>query len=165
MTVAYWDDRAKFDAWFAAAREGWTGEQRASGEFGTFIEVLYPWVEGYETLFSSLGRAEGVAALADGMSGEIQEHAYWGGMRDRIPLSQTSEMAPAGAARAVRDGARVRVVPHDNLCLIRSGQDWGGHRSLRTQDVPGGLSSRCCAKAWIFCATRAARSAATPTAT
>ena len=29
------------------------------------------------------------------VSGEIQEHAYWGGMRDRIPLSQTSEMAPS----------------------------------------------------------------------
>jgi aldoxime dehydratase len=92
---------------------------------GTFIEVLYPSVEGYETLFSSLGRPEGIAVLADGMSGEVQEHAYWGGMRDRIPLSQTSEMAPAGAARAVRDGSRIRVIPHDNLCLIRSGQDWG----------------------------------------
>ena len=76
-------------------------------------------------LFSSLGRPEGVAVLADGMSGEVLEHAYWGGMRDRIPLSQTSEMAPSGAARAIRDGARIRIIPHDNLCLIRSGQDWG----------------------------------------
>jgi aldoxime dehydratase len=59
------------------------------------------------------------------MSGEVQEHAYWGGMRDRIPLSQTSEMAPAGVAHAIRDGARIRVIPHDNVCLIRSGQDWG----------------------------------------
>ena len=82
-------------------------------------------IERYETLFSSLGRPEGVAVLADGMSGEVLEHAYWGGMRDRIPLSQTSEMAPSGAARAIRDGARIRIVPHDNLCLIRSGQDWG----------------------------------------
>ncbi len=52
------------------------------------------------------------------------EHAYWGGMRDRIPLSQTSEMTPAGAPRLVRDGDRVRVEPHENICLIRSGQDW-----------------------------------------
>src|SRR6202022_3339869 len=107
------------------ARAGWSGEQRTSGEFGSFIEVLYPSVEGYETLFSSLGRSEGIAVLADSMSGEVQEHAYWGGMRDRIPLSQTNEMAPAGAARGGRDGSRIRVVPHDNLCLIRSGQDWG----------------------------------------
>ena len=125
VTVAYWDDRQKFDRWFPVARERWTGEQRTNNGFGTFIEALYPSVEGYETLFSSLGRPEGVAVLADGMSGEILEHAYWGGMRDRIPLSQTSEMAPSGAPRAIRDGARIRIVPHDNLCLIRSGQDWG----------------------------------------
>src|SRR5258708_6429058 len=138
VTVAYWDDRAKFDNWFPAAREGWTGAARSDG-FGTFIEVLYPSVEGYETLFSSLGRPEGVAVLADGMSGEVQEHAYWGGMRDRIPLSQTSEMAPSGAARTIRDGARIRVIPHDNLCLIRSGQDWGdteaSERKMYLDDV------------------------------
>lgn len=125
VTVAYWDDRQTFDRWFPAARERWTGEQRTNNGFGTFIEALYPSVEGYETLFSSLGRPEGVAVLADGMSGEVLEHAYWGGMRDRIPLSQTNEMAPSGSARAIRDGARIRIVPHDNLCLIRSGQDWG----------------------------------------
>jgi aldoxime dehydratase len=139
VTVAYWDDRAKFDGWFPAAREGWTGAARAADGVGTFIEVLYPSVEGYETLFSSLGRPEGVAVLADGMSGEVQEHAYWGGMRDRIPLSQVSEMAPLGAARAVRDGARIRVIPHDNLCLIRSGQDWGdteaSERKMYLEDV------------------------------
>ncbi len=125
VTVAYWDDRQKFDAWFPSVRDGWTGDGRTGDGFGTFIEALYPAVEGYETLFSSLGRPEGVAVLADAMSGEVQEHAYWGGMRDRIPLSQTSEMAPSGAARAIRDGARIRVIPPDNLCLIRSGQDWG----------------------------------------
>ena len=125
VTVAYWDDWQQFERWFPAARALWTGDQRTNDGFGTFIEALYPSVEGYETLFSSLGRPEGVAVLADGMSGEVLEHAYWGGMRDRIPLSQTSEMAPSGTPRAIRDGARVRIIPHDNLCLIRSGQDWG----------------------------------------
>ena len=139
VTVAYWDDRAKFDGWFPAARDGWTGDQRDIDGIGTFIEVLYPAVEGYETLFSSLGRPEGVAVLADAMSGEVQEHAYWGGMRDRIPKSQTNEMAPAGMARAIRDGSRIRVIPHDNLCLIRSGQDWGdtetAERKMYLDDV------------------------------
>jgi aldoxime dehydratase len=139
VTVAYWDDRKKFGDWFPAARDSWTGEQRAHDGFGTFIEVLYPSVEGYETLFSSLGRPEGVAVLADDMSGEVQEHAYWGGMRDRIPNSQTSEMAPAGTARTIRDGARIQVIPHDNVCLIRSGQDWGdtetAERKMYLDDV------------------------------
>ncbi len=133
VTVAYWDDRQTFDRWFPAARERWTGELRTNNGFGTFIEALYPSVEGYETLFSSLGRPEGVAVLADGMSGEVLEHAYWGGMRDRIPLSQTSEMAPAGSARAIHNGARIQIIPHDNLCLIRSGQDWGDTEATERQ--------------------------------
>ncbi|MBV9460673.1 MAG: phenylacetaldoxime dehydratase family protein, partial [Bradyrhizobium sp.] len=115
VSVAYWEDVARFDRWFVPARESWTG---ASGEsIGRFIEVLRPGVARYETLFSSLGRPEGVAVLADAMSGEVLEHAYWGGMRDRIPLSQTDEMAPRGEPRLIRDGARLRVVAHDNLCL------------------------------------------------
>jgi len=137
VSVAYWDDVARFDRWFGSARETWTG---ASGEeIGRFIEVLRPGVARYETLLSSLGRPEGVAVLADEMSGEVQEHAYWGGMRDRIPLSQTDEMAPRGEPRLVRDGSRLRVVAHDNLCLIRSGQDWSdteaSERKMYLEDV------------------------------
>jgi aldoxime dehydratase len=122
VSVAYWDDVAKFDAWFEGAREAWTG--RAADGIGRYIEVLRPAVARYETLFSSPDRAEGVAVIADGMSGEVQEHAYWGGMRDRIPLSQTDEMAPGGKPTLQRDGSRLRIFARDNLCLIRSGQDW-----------------------------------------
>lgn len=124
LSVAYWDDIAAFDRWFGPARAAWTGDIHAGAGIGFFIEVIRPAVEGYETLFSSPDRAEGVAVLADRMSGEVQEHAYWGGMRDRIALSQTSDLAPRGAAELVVDGPRRRVVVHDNLCLIRSGQDW-----------------------------------------
>ncbi|MFB9265661.1 phenylacetaldoxime dehydratase family protein [Bradyrhizobium erythrophlei] len=138
VSVAYWDSASRFDAWFDQAREAWTGGGEGSG-VGCFIEVLRPHVERYETLFSSLDRPEGVAILAEAMSGEVQEHAYWGGMRDRIPLSQTSDMAPSGEPRAVRDGARIRVVAHDNLCLIRSGQDWSdteaSERKMYLDDV------------------------------
>jgi aldoxime dehydratase len=139
ISVGYWDDPARFDRWFAGARADWTGAARAAAGPGRFIEVLRPSVEGYETLFSALDPPEGIAVLADGMSGEIQEHAYWGGMRDRIPLSQVSEMAPADAPRAQREGARVRVLPQDNLCLIRSGQDWSDtastERKMYLEDV------------------------------
>ena len=137
VSVAYWDDIARFDAWFAPAREAWTGKPRDG--IGTFIEVLRPTVARHETLFSSLGRPEGVAVIADGMSGEVQEHAYWGGMRDRIPLSQTDPMSPAGNPELIRDGGRLRVKAHDNLCLIRSGQDWSdtetSERKLYLDDV------------------------------
>src|SRR6516165_4775282 len=137
VSVAYWDDVATFDAWFGHAREAWTGSD-ADG-FGRYIEVLRPAMARYETLFSSPDRAEGVAVLADGMSCEVQEHAYWGGMRDRIPLSQTDEMAPGGKPVLERDGSRLRVIAHDNLCLIRSGQDWSdtdaAERKLYLEEV------------------------------
>ena len=139
VSVAYWDDQRTFDAWFPAARDGWTGEQQNHAGLGTFVEVLSPSVSDYETLFSSLGRPEGVAVLADSLSGDIMEHAYWGGMRDRIPQSQTSEMAPGGTPGLVRDGERLRVKPHDNICLIRSGQDWSdtdaAERKMYLDDV------------------------------
>jgi aldoxime dehydratase len=137
VSVAYWNHVARFDAWFASAREAWTGQ---SGDgIGRFIEILRPSVARYETLFSSPDRAEGLAVIADGMSGEVQEHAYWGGMRDRIPLSQTSEMAHGGKPLLVRDGTRLRVIAHNNLCLIRSGQDWSdteaSERKMYLEDV------------------------------
>jgi aldoxime dehydratase len=122
VSVGYWSDVESFDAWFAPAREAWTGQN--SDGVGRFIEVLRPNAARYETLFSSPDRAEGVAVISDGMSREVQEHAYWGGMRDRIPLSQTDEMRPGGKPALKRDGKRLRVLAHDNLCLIRSGQDW-----------------------------------------
>jgi aldoxime dehydratase len=98
-----------------------------------------PRVEEHETLFSSLGRPEGVAVLAEGMSGEVVEHAYWGGMRDRIPLSQTDPMTGAGTPAEEADTGRVRVRPPAGLCLIRSGQDWtdtdGDERRMYLEDV------------------------------
>ena len=139
VTIAYWDDPDVFDRWFAAHRESWIGDAATADGVGRWIEVIRPAVEEYETLFSSLGRPEGVAVLADGFSEEIQEHAYWGGARDRIPLSQDDAMAPTGEPVVERDGVRVRVRPGNGLCLIRSGQDWtatdGEEREMYLRDV------------------------------
>lgn len=124
VSIAYWDEAARFDRWFSAHGAAWTAGEAADAKLGFFTELLRPSVERYETLFSASDRAEGVAVIADGMSGMVQEHAYWGGMRDRIPLSQTDAMEPSGAPLIVEEGGRLRVVPHENICLIRSGQDW-----------------------------------------
>jgi aldoxime dehydratase len=125
ISIAYWDAPASFDAWFAVHGRDWTTDSRAHEPVGYFVEVLQPAVERYETLLSSQDRAEGIAVLAESMSETVQEHAYWGGARDRIPLSQTDALEPSGRPRVVADGALRRVVPQENLCLIRSGQDWG----------------------------------------
>ena len=92
----YWVDPDTFDRWWAAHRDSWLGDGVRDGH-GRWAEIVRPRVEEHETLFSSLGRPEGVAVLAEGMSGEVVEHAYWGGMRDRIPLSQTDPMLGLGA--------------------------------------------------------------------
>ena len=77
--------------------------------------------------------------LAQGMSDTVMEHAYWGGARDRIPASQTDAMVPVGAPEIERDGSSVVVRGHENLCLIRSGQDWSDtaaeERRMYLQDV------------------------------
>ena len=122
ICAAYWDDPVRFEAWFAACGRDWTRVPRVG--VGTFTELLRPAVERYETLFSAPDRAEGIATLGDGMSDTVVEHAYWGGARDRIPASQTDPMAPRGELEIERDGPRVVVRGQENLCLIRSGQDW-----------------------------------------
>jgi aldoxime dehydratase len=139
LSVAYWDQRAQFDAWFSAVHDEWIGDHHLGEGLGRFIEVLAPSIEGLETIFSSPAHSEGVTVLANAMSDEIQEHGYWGGMRDRIPLSQTNAMTPEGSPRLIRDGSRIRVIAHDNLCLIRSGQDWsdmeGVERKMYLEDI------------------------------
>ena len=138
VSIAYWDDPARFDGWFDEHRESWLGDRVRDGH-GRWVEIIRPTVAEHETLFSSIGRPEGVAVLADGLSGDVQEHGYWGGMRDRIPLSQTDAMAPTGAPVIERDGGRVRMRPADGICLIRSGQDWtdtdGDERRMYLEDV------------------------------
>jgi aldoxime dehydratase len=137
ICAAYWDEPARFERWFAAQGQRWTREARDG--LGTFIEVMKPSVERYETLFSAPDRAEGIATLAHGMSDTVLEHAYWGGARDRIPASQTDAMEAQGQPQVLRDGPLVSVRPHGNLCLIRSGQDWSDtaadERTMYQRDV------------------------------
>jgi aldoxime dehydratase len=121
VTAAYWDDPSVFDRWFQRHREPWlTG---GDGE-GRWIEVIRPRVEEYETIFGARSRPEGIAVLAEGFSDTVREHGYWGGMRDRIPASQTDPLHDPGPLDAERDGTRVRIRPRGSVCLIRSGQDW-----------------------------------------
>jgi heme-containing dehydratase-like protein len=85
-------------------------------------------------------------------------------MRDRIPLSQTDEMGPGGRPALKRDGSRLRIVPHDNLCLIRSGQNWSEtdapERKLYLEEVEPVLR-----EGMDFLRDDGLRTAAMPTAT
>lgn len=138
ISVGYWDVPTEFDAWFSRYGASWATDAFAESAVGTFSEILRPSIERFETLFSS-NDPEGVACLADGFSDAVQEHAYWGAARDRIPMSQMHDMSPVGAPRVVASGLHQRVIPHENICLIRSGQDWSAtqadERRMYFEDV------------------------------
>ncbi|HEY3471616.1 MAG TPA: phenylacetaldoxime dehydratase family protein [Amycolatopsis sp.] len=121
VEIRYWTDPAEFSAWLAD-HDFWTAGP-ASPDAGFFLEVVQPTVRRFETLFSN-DRREGIGVAAAGLSGEIQEHGYWGGARDRLPLAQTDPLDAAGTVSAGFSGDLVTVVPNGNLCLIRSGQEW-----------------------------------------
>lgn len=128
IAIAYWDAVAPFHQWIAQSEVDawWQAPARLDEGVGYFREVFCPHMERFETLFSTPDKFEGAGVLASHLSDEIQEHGYWGGMRDRIPASQTDAMgAGPTSAHHPQPGHRVVVPGHDNVALIRSGQDWG----------------------------------------
>ena len=142
ITVAYWGDPKKFSRWIENPQNQawWASNERLREGVGYFREVLSPRNVQYETAYSSAQHPEGVGVVMGGMSGEILEHGYWGSMRDRFPLSQTDMMPATGELSRRDDGnGRVTVHGHENLCVIRSGQDWtdtqGEERRVYLEDI------------------------------
>lgn len=130
VAIAYWLEATVFDEWQSnpLISNWWESEDRESGDIGHFREILKPRMEHFETAFSSPDVLEGVGVVMGGLSDEIQEHGYWGGMRDRIPSAQINPLDAVGsltkAEEANPSGKRIRMVGHENIAIIRSGQDW-----------------------------------------
>lgn len=147
LLIAYWRDGETLRRWWSSAElaSWWTAPERESEGVGYFCEFFTPRAAHFETLFSSPDRFEGIGMLAASRSGEIAEHAYWGGARDRLPLSQTDGLEPRGTAARATAGSEKRIIvtPPHNLALIRSGQDWtdaaGKERELYLGDVEPAL--------------------------
>ncbi len=129
--IAYWPSRSAFDDWWGTAGFGqWYDDHaRLSEAFGLWREIYVVPVTRFETLHSSKD-ATGVSNLAKPLGEPVREHNYWGGMRDRIPASDRDLFEPSNPdvhtakALAASRGKRVTVTPADNICLIRSGQNW-----------------------------------------
>ena len=126
IAIAYWNETSEYQRWInrPAWSTWWTSAAQGADPCGYFLETLTPAMEHFETLYSSAQHVEGIGRLGTQMSGEVQEHAYWGSARERIPAAQTDGLAPEGRLSVERDGTRVRVKLHDQVCVIRSGQDW-----------------------------------------
>lgn len=131
VLAAYWNDDATFKRWDGALGDGWWYDSlSATGSIGAFREILRPSVWDVETTFSH-PHPEGLGMIAHAMSGNTDTHEYWGSARDRIPRAQTDLLAargrpntPSAVGNADTFGHLVAVCPHENLCLLRSGQDW-----------------------------------------
>ena len=106
VSIAYWDDPARLRRLVRRTRPRWTGARlrrrprhassRCCGRRRALRDAVL--------LARSRRRRRSARRRHER---QVQEHAYWGGMRDRIPLSQTDAMAPRGAPQWSRDGARV----------------------------------------------------------
>ena len=135
VVIAYWRDRSAYEAWSGNGpfADWWGADARLNEGPGYWKEAMTIPASHFETLFSSTNAA-GMAATASGFTGEIEEHAYWGGMRDRIPASDESPLASdfgdslSDIPPADSFSRRLSVTPPENLCLIRSAQDWGDCR-------------------------------------
>lgn len=130
IVVGYWRDPSAYCRWLRLPEieNWWSSDERLSEELGYFREIIAPRAEQFETLYAFKEELPGVGALMNNLSGEIQEHGYWGSVRDRIPASQNDWLQPDGELRIMAGdpaaGGRVVVQGHDNITLIRSGQDW-----------------------------------------
>lgn len=130
--IAYWPNKESYTAWAEGSGFGkwWEALDAESEQHGWFLEVFFPSIERYETVFSDNSVPEGAAHMQERISGMIKEHACWGSMRDRLPASQTDALAgEKGQIRprkqlGARPRHRVRVPGKHNLAVIRSGQDW-----------------------------------------
>ena len=92
--ICYWTSQESFDNWLASpwVAEWWDDDARLNGAVGYWREVIFAPMERLETLFSSEDVA-GMATLASRVTGPVQEHAYWGAMRDRMPASEYNDFS------------------------------------------------------------------------
>ncbi|PMU12410.1 MULTISPECIES: phenylacetaldoxime dehydratase family protein [unclassified Pseudomonas] len=145
MIVGYWKDPAAYCRWLRTPEvsQWWSSEDRLNDGLGYFREIVAPRAEQFETLYGFRDELPGLGAVMDTISDDIEEHGYWGSMRDRFPISQTDWMAPSGELTVIAGdpakGGRVVVQGHDNIALIRSGQDWADageeERSLYLNEI------------------------------
>ena len=131
LYVCYWR-KPNYDRWWSLeANSGWWSDgERIADRIGYWREIFTMPFERFETLHSTT-IPHGVGVSADNMDGPILEHGYAGGMRDRIPLTEAEELRNSVdidarlPALVSDDGVRVIVKPPENMCVIRSGQNWG----------------------------------------
>lgn len=131
--LAYWPGTETYKRWESESgfATWWQSKDRETDGHGWFKEVLCPSIDRFETVFSNPENPEGAANMQERISGEMEEHAYWGSMRDRLAAAQDNELRGERGTQTAKNcdadrtlSKRVRIPGRKNLCVIRSGQDW-----------------------------------------
>ncbi|GAA6152771.1 phenylacetaldoxime dehydratase family protein [Pseudoteredinibacter isoporae] len=125
LLISYWRE-TEYERWWSVASDRWY-QLAETTEQGLWRETMSLPHEHFETLLSSPD-THGVASSGDDLEGPILEHGYPGGMRDRIACCALGDVRGGAAPRALSEAQHesiVRIPAPSNLCMIRSGQDWG----------------------------------------
>lgn len=128
--IAYWRS-ANYLKWWqqGSVCDWWSDQQRVKDDAGYWREIISMPFDRFETLHST-EEPHGIGVTADGVRGPIAEHAYPGGMRDRIQLSDTQDLRSKNGfdskleSQSSDSDQRIIVIPPENMCVIRSGQNW-----------------------------------------
>ena len=128
--IAYWR-QAEYRRWWSLAHNSawWRDARRMVEGVGYWREIIAMPFNRFTTLHSS-AQPSGVGVSADGMVGPILKHDHPGSIRDRLPISETHSLRRVASiqtplpAQTSATGTRVAVTALQNMCVIRSGQDW-----------------------------------------
>ncbi|EUC40409.1 hypothetical protein COCMIDRAFT_108900 [Bipolaris oryzae ATCC 44560] len=134
VVIPYWQTKADFEEWRSdSGFDDWWANLQAESERGWFMKIFFPTIDRFETVFSDNVVPAGAAHMRSSVSGEMQQHFYWGSMRDRLAAAQTDHLIgerafPKSFTEQVKKGdtrkQRITLPGRKNLAVIRSGQDW-----------------------------------------
>lgn len=133
ITLAYWSNPASHAAWMGRDFDPWWHDAARLHESAALsLEIMRVPRDRMETIFGQDEHAGAVRVGTCPVFGPVREHLYWGSMRDRLPAAAKDPLAsifghnpPSYDAGETR-GRRLSVVVPQNLCIIRSGQNWAG---------------------------------------
>ncbi|OEK06001.1 hypothetical protein A8C32_19420 [Flavivirga aquatica] len=127
--ISYWNSKVSYETWRASSSftNWWDSKDRINDDFGYWSEPMVIPIERFETLFSSEDKA-GAATMFNDFKGPIKEHNYWGGMRDRLDISEVN-LLEGNMENLIEQsqietlGKRVHLKTPKNLAIIRSAQN------------------------------------------
>lgn len=127
LFLAYWHDAESYQKWLEHEQvQQWWNGHKLDADLGLYHEVAKIPVTHFETIHSIKNNNSGVTHFLK--LEETKEHAYWGSMRKRIPASSneqfSSQLEKINAKNKETFGKHLKAIAPDNVCLIRTAQDW-----------------------------------------